>query len=215
MDKMRKKGLKRVFMSENMEDSLTPNVFPSPFDHLDLRHHTWQLEMDVHDFDEDQIANILSLPITIFKNNQLEFFWNLLQQVLINCSLSLIQKTSSISAPEMALVGTVNRKRVAIPLWILKESTLLGFEVLSEDQFSEEKQTPLAWVDAPIQISVPHTEPGILTVSGDLFFGNKIFLTIQRDQISVASDLMTEMELFSRITQTEIPELDQFETYED
>ncbi|MFW9856440.1 MAG: hypothetical protein ACFFFG_15415 [Candidatus Thorarchaeota archaeon] len=212
MKNMKKKHESKAALSEEgttFNKSSLLEYFPPLYDYLNLRHRTWQLELDVRDFDPARVADILVLPLKIYQGNAKVFFWQFMASIISNCSLSFIRRSER---KDMALVGLINRKKYAIPLWKLTSSELVGFEIIEESLFEEENPTPLVWADllSGITSTERASEEELITVSGRLFFGQKIFFNIHDTQITLASDLISELDLFSRIATTDIPELDEF-----
>ena len=78
-----------------------------------------------------------------------ENFWAFLRLFLQNCKISFILrpfylKKSNPDRVELALLGCWENKQFAIPLWIMKD-LLLGFEIISSDNFIILDSEPLNW----------------------------------------------------------------------
>jgi hypothetical protein len=216
MKNMKKKHRSKTALSERRDsfEQIPPlDYFPPLHDYLNLRHRTWKLELDVRDFDPIQVSDILALPLKIYQGSIKTFFWQFLECMLSNCTFSFVKRSEG---KEMALVGSVNKKKYAIPLWKLTDSDLIGFEIVEEPQFLEENPTNLIWVNhSPDTSSTNHfSEPEVVIMSEGIFFGDKIFLSIHNTQITLDTDLMSELDLFTRIIKTEMPELDEIDPEE-
>ncbi|MFW9779556.1 MAG: hypothetical protein ACFFE8_11930 [Candidatus Heimdallarchaeota archaeon] len=208
---MKKKHGSKTSLTEEeaaFGESSLLECFPPLYDYLNLRHRTWQLELDVRDFDASRVADILALPLNVYQGNVKVFFWQFIASMISNCSLSFIRRCER---KDMALVGLIDQKKYAIPLWKLTSSELIGFEIIDESLFEEENPTSLVWTDLLPDITSAErpSEEELITVSGSLFFGQKIFLNIHDTQITLASDLISELDLFTRIMTADIPELDE------
>ena len=182
--------------------------------YLNLSYRTWIIELEIGDFGAS-IANLLELPLKIYESNAKAHFWTFLQIFLRKCEIGFILKQSkgrfsSSDTINLALIGYWEDKRYAIPLWFLNE-LLLGFEIIHTDECSILDSEPLSCnLETNFytnEISKLDKIPEILLFEDDLFQGKKIFLKINKGNISV-SEYFDELGFLERIAQTEIPEID-------
>ena len=184
---------------------------------LDLGHSAWFVEFEIGDFGAS-IANLLELPQKIFDQRAKTYFWAFLQLFLQNCEISFILRPSdpNISNPErieLALLGYWNENQLAIPLWITK-NLLMGFEIITEDDYVILDSEPIIWSTRVSQekwrTNSRNSNRDFIYLTDDIFQGQKIYLKIEKGQI-VVSNYFNELEFFSRIAMTSLPQLDKLQ----
>lgn len=183
-------------------------------DYLDLAHKAWFMEFEVCDFGAS-ITNLLELPLSIFEMNAKAHFWAFIKLFLQKCEIGFIFEHPKKELPgtdiiNLALIGLWQGEQFAIPLWILKD-LLIGFEVITPDTFTVLDSEPLSWVLPNLvnreSIQFRNNNVGVVLFGKDIFQGQKIFFRLDKRQISIC-EYFNELEFFTRIAQTEIPELD-------
>ena len=193
-------------------------------DYLALGHRKWYIEMDTSDFGAS-VARILDIPIEIYNLNRKIHFWAFINDFLKNSAISFIFRESiqpngiADHYIELALIGTWEGREFAIPLWIMEDLLLIGFEVLQDLEFSIIDANPLRWYTSPFSkashLKIHKDIPEYVILSQDIFLGDKIYLILETVnnacQLTITTDFFRELELFDRITQIDIPELDELE----
>ncbi len=185
-------------------------------DFLELPHRAWFLEFEISDFGAS-LSSILELPHKMYKKDNKRIFWSFIKEFLSQCSISFILRkytsTNNIhNNIELALIGYWEKIQMAIPLWILNE-LLLGFEIISAEEYSILDSEPLRWdflgQYKQYKISSQNSQSYFVFLDDELFKDNKMFFKINNGKISI-SEYFNELEFFERIAQTIIPELDDF-----
>ena len=152
--------------------------------YLNLFHRPWYVEFSCEDFGAS-LSSLLELPISIFNDQEKDFFLGFLNTFLEKCSISFILRDpSNLGHIDLALTGFWNMKKIAIPLWILNE-TLVGFEIIQDEgHYQILDSFPLYW-----KTPVSHQTTGGYTRSEtnekivldtDIFCGNTIYLKIKQ-----------------------------------
>lgn len=172
------------------------------------------MEFESNDFGAS-LTSILELPPPIYALNKKMHFWAFMQCFLEACEISFIfhqyeQNEQLKNSIELALIGSWNYKKYAIPLWILND-TLLGFEIISSKEYIILDSEPLNW---NLQINPDKTHVcselnnyNVIVLEDNLFHKQKMCLKINSGEIFV-SEFYNELELFERIALTEFSNLD-------
>ncbi len=186
-------------------------------DYLGLRHRAWFVEFEIGDFGAS-IANLFELPKGIYETRAKTFFWDFLKVFLLKSDIGFILRhpnpnDSNFDIVDLALIGCWDNKQFAIPLWIMKD-LLLGFEVISAENFTILDSEPLNWsqtisVDSNKNNSSDDEKLDLFILSDDFFQGQKIYFKLEGGRI-VVSKYFNELEFFDRIAKTTIPEIDEF-----
>ncbi|MFW9905907.1 MAG: hypothetical protein ACFFFH_16415 [Candidatus Thorarchaeota archaeon] len=178
---------------------------------------TWFLEFDVGDF-KAPIAKLLQLPQEIYQSRKKTFFLAFMNSFLQTCEVSFILRKPRLDDPkidriELALLGSWEGRQHAIPLWILKD-LLLGFEVISSEQYEILDSEPLTWLQQKTTTSKQKIslslDPNLIILDDDFFQGEKIYFKLEDNTITI-SRYFNEMEFFDRIARASIPEIDELD----
>ncbi|MHA1541753.1 MAG: hypothetical protein ACTSQH_02110 [Candidatus Hodarchaeales archaeon] len=181
--------------------------------YLNLFHRPWYVEFSCEDFGAS-LSSLLELPISIFNDQEKDFFLGFLNTFLEKCSISFILRDpSNLGHIDLALTGFWNMKKIAIPLWILNE-TLVGFEIIQDESHYQILDSfPLYW-----KTPVSHQTTGGYTRSEtnekivldtDIFCGNTIYLKIKQKNIMISNiNPQDDLQFFKRIASAVIPEID-------
>ena len=178
--------------------------------YLDLFH---RVEFRCEDFGAS-LSSLLELPISIFNNQEKDFFLRFLNTFLEKCSISFILRDpSNLGHIDLALTGFWNMKKIAIPLWIL-DDTLIGFEIIqAKGQYQIIDSLPLYWktpVTQQTSKELARSETKEITVlDANVFCGNTIYLKIKQKSIMIANiNPFDDLKFFERIASAVIPEID-------
>ncbi len=185
-------------------------------DYLELGHRIWFLEFEIGDFGVS-IANLLELPQEIYDSRKKSFFWVFMKSFLQDCEISFIFRKWNPIDPnfdtiDLALIGSWETKKLAIPLWIWKD-LLLGFEVIPADCFQILDSETLIW-SQNISMSIEQSNSSRNTTSSqivftdDFFQGQKIYFKLEKNHIKITR-YFNKVEFFDRIARTKIPEIDE------
>ncbi|MHA2248416.1 MAG: hypothetical protein ACXADY_25940 [Candidatus Hodarchaeales archaeon] len=194
-----------------MEKVVTPFTIN---EYLDLGQRIWHIEFALSDFKTENIAKLLNIPTSIYNTNPKTNFWAFLKVFLRECEIAFINRRYpkgigiSRENEEIALLGYWENKEMAIPLWII-DDLLLGFEVISDEEYQVLSSEPLNWVYPLTHEDISFIAGnGVVSLDEDIYRNRKIFFELKRTFISLSA--FNELEIFERIANVDLPEVDDF-----
>jgi len=184
---------------------------------LHLFERFWFVEFELSDFGASLCA-LFELPSSIYHSQVKAFFWAFIDQFLQRSAIGFIlnNKLSGDLNQEpkidLAFIGYWENQEFAIPLWIMSD-ILVGFEILSEDQYSVLDAFPLSWQSPFLpkwKINTPkENNAEIYVLNGEVFQDETLYLKITGGNVFISDfNWIDELKFFERIASTIIPEID-------